>query len=52
MLPKPNQPMGMMSGVGHVGFVIIDASGTIRVRRADIEFGQHASQILEILRRP
>src|SRR5437773_8942607 len=50
MLPKPNQPMGMMSGVGQMGFVVIDASGTIRVQRVDIQFGQHAPQILEILR--
>src|SRR5438067_13105019 len=50
MLPKPNQPMGMMSGVGQMGFVVIDAAGTIRVQRVDIQFGQHAPQILEILR--
>ena len=51
MLPKSNQPMGMMSGVGQMGYVVIDASGTIRVQRVDIQFGQHAPQILEILRR-
>ena len=51
MVPKPNQRMGMMSGVGQMGFVVIDASGTIRVQRVDIQFGQHAPQILEILRR-
>jgi len=50
MLPKPGQPMGEMSGVAQMGFVVIDARGTIRVQRADIYFGQHASQILEILR--
>ena len=48
-LPKPGQPMGGMSGVAQMGFIIIDARGTIRVQRADIYFGQHASQILEIL---
>ncbi len=51
MLPKRNQPMGMMSGVGQMGFVVIDTSGTIRVQRVDIQFGQHAPQILEILGR-
>jgi peroxiredoxin len=51
MLPKPNQPMGMMRGVGQMGFVVIDAGGTIRVQRVDIQFGQHAAQILEILHR-
>jgi len=40
-----------MSGVGQMGFVIIDASGTIRVQRVDVQFGQHTPQILEILRR-
>jgi len=33
-----------------MGFVIVDRSGTIRVQRVDIQFGQHASQMLEILR--
>ena len=51
MLPKSNQPMGMMSGVGQMGFVVIDTSGVIRVQRVDINFGQHAPQILEILQR-
>jgi len=51
MLPKSNQPMGMMSGVGQMGFVVIDGAGTIRVQRVDINFGQHASQIVDILRR-
>ncbi len=50
MLPKRGQPMGGMSGVAQMGFVVIDAQGTIRVQRADINFGQHAGQILDILR--
>ena len=50
LLPKPNQPMGGMSGVAQMGFVIADAGGTIRVQRADINFGQHAGQMLDILR--
>ena len=48
-LPKPGQPMGGMRGVAQMGFIIIDAHGTIRVQRADIYFGRHANQILEIL---
>lgn len=48
-LPKPGQPMGGMSGVAQMGFVVIDADGVIRVQRADINFGDHASQILQIL---
>lgn len=50
MLPKAGQPMGGMSGVAQMGFVIVDASGMIQVQRADIDFGQHAGQMLEILR--
>jgi peroxiredoxin len=50
MLPKRNQPMGGMSGVAQMGFVMIDAEGIIRVQRVDIQFGQHAGQMLEILR--
>lgn len=50
LLPKPGQPMGGMVGVAQMGFVIVDGGGTIRVQRADINFGQHAGQMLEILR--
>lgn len=49
-LPKPGQPMGNMTGVAQMGFVVVDASGTIRVQRVDDNFGQHAGQISEILR--
>jgi hypothetical protein len=38
-----------MSGVAQMGFVIVDASGTIRIQRVDIHFGQDADQMLEIL---
>lgn len=48
--PKPGQPMGMMTGVAQMGFVIVDGAGTIRVQRVDLQFGQHAGQILDILR--
>ena len=51
MLPKSGQPMGMMQGVAQMGFVIVDATGTIRVQRVDVNFGDHASQMLEILQR-
>jgi peroxiredoxin len=49
MLPKAGQPMGGMSGVPQMGFVIVDASGVIRVQRVDLNFGEHADQMLEIL---
>ncbi len=49
LLPKQGQPMGGMAGVGQMGFVVADRSGTIRVQRVDVNFGQHAGQILQIL---
>ena len=50
LLPKPGQPMGGMHGVAQMGWVLVDAGGIIRVQRADIQFGDHASQMREILR--
>lgn len=50
MLPKSGQPMGMMQGVAQMGFVVVDGAGTIRVQRVDLNFGDNASQMLEILR--
>lgn len=50
LLPKRGQPMGGMTGLAQMGFVIVDAAGAIRVQRVDLNFGQHASQMLEILR--
>lgn len=49
-LPKAGQPMGGMSGVAQMGFVVVDGNGTIRVQRADIHFGQDADQMLQIVR--
>lgn len=49
MLPKRGQPMGGMAGVAQMGFVIVDEGGIIRVQRVDLNFGKHASQMLEIL---
>jgi peroxiredoxin len=44
-LPDGQRPMR-----GLVGYVIMDRQGIIRVQRADINFGAHAPQIIEILR--
>jgi peroxiredoxin len=49
MLPKTGQPMGEMMGVAQMGFVIVDGSGTIRVQRVDLHFGQDADQMRQIL---
>ncbi len=50
MLPKRGQPMGGMRGVAQMGFVVVDPQGAIRVQRVDILFGQHAAQLLQIVR--
>lgn len=34
-----------------MGYVLIDTSGRVRVRRIDRRFGEHASEIVEALRR-
>jgi peroxiredoxin len=47
--PKRGQPMGGMSGVAQMGFIIIDTQGIIRVQRVDLYFGEHVGQILEII---
>ncbi len=44
-LPSVARPMG-----GLVGFVVIDPKGVIRFQRVDIQFGDHAGQILAIAR--
>ncbi len=49
LLPKSGQPMGGMGGVAQMGFVIVDAGGTIRLQRVDIQFGSHARQMLEVV---
>jgi len=49
-LPKRGQPMGGMSGIPQMGFVIIDAQGVIRVQRVDIYYGDNGDQILEIVK--
>ena len=48
-LPKSGQPMGGMSDIPQMGFVIIDAQGIIRIQRVDIYYGRNAGQMLEIL---
>jgi peroxiredoxin len=44
-LPGEGRPMN-----GLVGVVVMDAQGTIRLQRVDIDFGSHGGQIVEILR--
>ncbi len=34
---------------GLVGYVIVDGAGIIRAQRVDLDFGQHARQILDML---
>lgn len=50
MLPKSGQPMGGMKGVAQMGLVAIDPQGSVRAQRVDLLFGQHAAQLLQIVR--
>lgn len=43
-LPGSGRPMG-----GLVGFVIMGPDGIIRVQRVDIDFGNHAEQIMKLV---
>ena len=51
MLPEPGRPMGRLCGVAQLGFVVVGGTGTIRIQRTDLRFGEHAGQMLEIIRR-
>jgi peroxiredoxin len=51
MHTRPGLPMGGMSGVPTMGFVVIDREGIIRKMRANIYFGGDADYLLRILRK-
>ena len=51
MHSRPGLPMGGMSGVPTMGFVIVDKDGIIRKMRANINFGGDTDYILNQLRK-
>lgn len=49
MHSRPGLPMGGMTGVPTMGFVVIDAAGIVRDMRAHINFGQDADYLIETI---
>lgn len=45
-LTRQDRPMG-----GRVGYAVVDAEGTVREQRVDIDFGTNVERILNALRR-
>ena len=43
-------PMGMMGAYPEMGYVIVDEKGIIRVQRVDLNFGDHANDIVSLLK--
>jgi len=50
MHSQAGKPMGGMTGVPTMGFVVIDGSGVIRKMRAHIYFGQDTDYLLRTLK--
>jgi peroxiredoxin len=50
MHSRPGLPMGGMSGIPTMGFVIADSKGIVRVMRAHIYFGQDGDYIINTLK--
>src|SRR5712692_1506011 len=44
-------PMGMMGAFPEMGYVIVDDKGIIRTQRVDLTFGDHAGEMIILLKR-
>ncbi|MBI3732357.1 MAG: redoxin domain-containing protein [Chloroflexi bacterium] len=44
-------PMGMMGSFPEMGYVIVDEKGIIRAQRVDLNFGDHAGDIMTLLKK-
>ena len=49
MHSQPGRPMGGMTGVPTMGFVLVDGDGVIRSMRAHIYFGQDTQWVIDLL---
>ena len=47
---RPNWPMGGMGQIPEMGYVVIGADGVIRLQRVDLNFGDHANDILRMMK--
>jgi len=48
---RSDWPMGMMGAYPEMGYVIVDEKGIIRAQRVDLNFGDHAQDIVLLLKR-
>ena len=47
---RPNWPMGGMGQIPEMGYVVIGADGLIRLQRVDLYFGDHANDLLMMMK--
>ena len=47
---RPDWPMGGMGQIPEMGYVVIGADGLIRLQRVDLYFGEHANDILMMMK--
>ena len=47
---RPGWPMAGMGDMQEMGYVIVDGAGVIRVQKVDLYFGDHAQDILDVLK--
>lgn len=43
---RPDWPMGGMGDIPEMGYVVVSADGRIKLQRVDLNFGDHADDIL------
>lgn len=44
-------PMGMMGAFPEMGYVVVDEQGIIRAQRVDLNFGDHVSEMVVLLKK-
>ena len=47
---RPDWPMGGMGQIPEMGYVVIGPDGSIRLQRVDLYFGDHAGDILMMMK--
>ena len=47
---RSNWPMGGMGDIPEMGYVVVGADGRIKLQRVDLNFGDHADDILTVLK--
>ena len=47
---RPGWPMAGMGEIPEMGWVVVDSTGLIRLQRVDLYFGDHADDMLNVLR--